>query len=263
MSITTLMVATASGAALGSAAGSAFTRWPIGATVSSPARSRCEGCHATVPVRDLIPVMSWVLLRGRCRSCGTAIDGRLVLLEGASAVAAMGVVHVHGMNPRAALLLIGAVAVMLATMTDLADRTIPDRLTYPLAVVAVAGMVLLSEGAARRWIVVGCALGIPLMIELTNRAAVIVGWRRSVGGGDVKLLIGLLALSFVSRWGPARLLVLALLLGGIHAAGGLLLGRLRLGDRVPFAPAIAIAFLGVVATPEATFPMSNLMEVLT
>jgi len=263
MTITTLMVATASGAVLGSAAGSALTRWPIGATVSSPARSRCEGCDATVPARDLIPVVSWLLLRGRCRSCGVSIDGRLPLLEGTSAIAAMGVVQVHGMDLRAGLLLVGAVAVLLATMTDLADRTIPDRLTYPLAVVAIAGMVLLSEGAVRRWIVVGCALGIPLMIELTNRAAVTVGWRRGVGGGDVKLLIGLLALSFVSLWGPARLLVLALLLGGIHAAGGLLLGRLRLGDRVPFAPAIAIAFLGVVLTPEAAFPFSNLMEVFT
>jgi len=262
MTMPTLMVATATGAVLGSAAGSALVRWPSGGSLLAPPRSRCVGCSGTVSVRDLLPVVSWLVLRGRCRSCSAGIDGRLPLLEAASAVAAMGVVHVHGVGARSGLLVLGAVAVLLATFTDLEARRIPDRLTYPLALVAVPGMVLLAGDTPQRWVVVGWALCLPLLIGSAARASVALGYRRPIGGGDVKLLVGLLALSLTSSSGPIRLLVLAVMLGGVHAAGGLMLGRLRIGDRVPFAPAIALAFLTVVLSPDAPFPLGPFSEVL-
>jgi prepilin signal peptidase PulO-like enzyme (type II secretory pathway) len=261
MTLPTLMVASVTGAVLGSAAGSALIRWPTGGSVLSPARSRCATCGRTVRAHDLIPVVSWLLLRGRCRSCGRAIDARLPLLEGASAAAAMGVVQVHGLDARSGLLVLGVVAVLLASLTDLEERIIPDRITLPLAVVAVPGMLILADGTDQRWIVIGSALGIPLILESVARASVALGARRAIGGGDVKLLIGLLALSVSSSWGPSRLITLALLYGGVHAAGGLLLGRLRLGDRVPFAPAISLAFLTVVLLPRAAFPLPGLVAI--
>jgi len=262
MMIPTLMVATASGAVLGSAAGSALVRWPQGGSVASPRRSRCAACGAVVQARDLIPVVSWLLLLGRCRRCGASIDGRLPLLETASAIAAMSVVHVHGVGLRAALLVVGAVAALLAVLTDLESLTIPDRLTWPLVAIALPGMLALSDGPSQRSAILGWAVALPVLVESAARSCVRLGWRRPIGGGDVKLLAGLLALADVATAGPPRLLALALVLGGVHAAGGLLLGRLRLGQRLPFAPAIAAAFLTVVLSPGATFPVTHLLEVL-
>jgi leader peptidase (prepilin peptidase)/N-methyltransferase len=248
------MSVTASGAALGSAAGCALARWPHGGSLLTPRRSCCSECGTAVRARDLIPVVSWLLLRGRCRACSATIDVRLPLLEFASAVAATSVVLVHGPSPIAGLLVIGAVAVLLASLTDIEDRTVPDRLTLPLAAVALPGMIgLVSDPGGRERVLLWAVL-VPAVIEAVARLAVALGRQRPVGGGDVKLLVGLLALSIAVPSGPHRLMLLSIVLGGVHATVGLLLGRLRRGDRMPFAPAIALAFLTVVLLPDAPLP---------
>jgi len=262
MFVPTLMVATASGAALGSAAGSALARWPHGGTILSPRRSRCSACGVVVRARDLVPIVSWLLLLGRCRQCGAGIDGRLPLLELASAVAAMSVVHVHGVGLQAVLLVLGAVAVLLALLTDLEDRTIPDRLTLPLAAMSVTAMLVLSDSPPERLAVFGWAVALPALVELAVRHFNRRGWRRPIGGGDVKLFSGLFALSLVAPWGPPRLLALSFIFGGVHAAAGILLGRLRRGQRLPFAPSIAIAFLIVVLFPGSMIPLTHLQAIL-
>jgi len=262
MGASVLMMAGASGAVLGSAAGSALSRWPRGHSVVSPPRSSCDGCKAALRARDLIPIVSWLILRGRCARCSASIDARLPVLEMASGAAAVGVVLVHGLGPLAWFLVCGAVVVLLATLTDLEDGTIPDRLTLPFSGVAVPAMVLLAEGADARWSVVAWAAGVPAAIEVVARLAVARGGRRPVGGGDVKLLVGLLALASAAAHGPVRLLVIACCMGGIHSLCGLLLGRLRLSDRLPFAPSIAVAFLAVVLLPATSYPLTSLLEVM-
>ncbi len=257
-----IMAATASGAVLGSAAGSALSRWPEGGSVARPTRSRCAGCGATVGARDLVPIVSWLALRGRCRRCGVSIDVRLVLLESASAVAVTAVTLVHGPSAFSGLLALGCVAVLLATLTDLERRTIPDRLTLPLAMLSVPAMVLLASSRGARLEVLAWAVLLPLLLEGAARLTASSGGRRLIGGGDVKLLIGLLALSAGVTSGPARLLTLAFVLGGIHATVGLLSGAVHRGDRLPFAPSIAVAFLMVVLRPHTLMPIGGILEVL-
>ena len=257
-----LMVATASGAALGSAAGSALMRWPDGGSVVRPARSQCFGCGEVIKARDLVPIVSWLMLRGRCRGCAGRIDARLPLLEVASALAVTAVVLVHGLRPLSGLLALGVVAVLLAVLTDLERRTIPDRLTLPLAAVCIPGMIVLAGTSQLRWGVIGWAVALPLSIEGSARLSVALGARRPIGGGDVKLLVGLLALGCGVALGPLRLIVLSLTLGGCHAAAGLLSGTIQRGDRLPFAPSIALAFLIVVLLPDSTLPLGGAMEVL-
>jgi leader peptidase (prepilin peptidase)/N-methyltransferase len=257
-----VMLASASGAALGSAAGSALMRWPAGHSVLRPSRSRCAACGQEVAVRDLVPVVSWLVLRGRCRACGVRIDGRLPLLEASSAVAVVAVALVHGLTAYSALLALGAVAVLLATLTDLEGRTIPDRLTLPLALVCVPAMLLLASTPEARWSVLAWGLLLPTIIEGSARGAASRGRPRPLGGGDVKLLVGLLALTSGVTAGPARLLASAVLVGGAHAGAGLLIGVVRRGDRVPFAPSIAAAFLLVVLLPDTLMPLSRIMEAL-
>jgi len=258
MSFMRFAVAAASGAALGSAAGAALARWPNDGSLRAPLRSRCSGCGTALRARDLVPIISWLMLRGRCRTCGAAIDARLPLLEGLSAAAVVAVVLVHGGTASAGFLSVGVVAALLAGFSDLDNGAIPNRLTYPLAAFALAGALVLASGAGPRATIVAWSLGLPLLMEAMCRLAVATGRRRPIGGGDVKLLIGLLALALVAPQGPQRLLASSFLFGGIHAGVGLVRGRITLGGRIPFAPSIGVAFLTVVLLPDSQFPVPRI-----
>jgi len=258
MTVTSLLVATASGAALGSAAGVALTRWPLGERIGRPARSHCEKCGDRIAARDLVPILSWVVLRGRCRSCGWPIDVRLLVLEVSAALLVLGVVLVHGTGPVTVLLAIGVVGVLLAAFTDVADRIVPDRLTIPLAAIGLVGMLVLARDPGARSSVIGWGLGVPVLLEGVARVVIALGRPRPIGGGDVKLFAGLLALSLNSASGPQRLITLSLFLGGVHAVIGLVSGRLQFGDRVPFAPFMALGFVLVVLTPDGPMLLDGL-----
>ncbi len=236
------------GSAAGSAAGAALQRWPDGDDLSSPRRSRCDACSRTLRARELVPVLSWLLQRGRCRSCGARIDARLPVLEAASAAVAAGSVHVHG-GARGVALAVGAVAVLLATFTDLEHLRIPDRLTVPLAAFGLAGATLLSGGVGEVRTAVGWALGVPVLLVAVTLACRRGGLPDPIGGGDVKLLVGVLALASLVPGGPAAVLGLAILSAGWFAVFGLALGRITRGHRMPFAPSIAGGYLVVVLLP--------------
>jgi len=240
-----------SGAVMGSAAGVALGRWPGGDTLGRPRRSRCSSCRVVLRGRDLIPVVSWLLLHGRLRACSSSIDGRLPVLEVASAGGVALAAHVHGVSPQSGLLAIGVVAVLLATLTDLERMRIPDRLTLPLGAVALAGMSVLADDAAARRSVLVWAIGLPFALHIVSRGIEHFVAARPLGGGDVKLLVGVLALATAIDGGPAAVLVLAVGAAGVVAAVGLAAGRLRRGDRIPFAPAIAGGYLTVVLVPAA------------
>jgi leader peptidase (prepilin peptidase) / N-methyltransferase len=149
------------------------------------------------------------------------------------------------------LLVIGLVAVLLATFTDLEAMIVPDRLSLPVAAVALAGMMFLAEdGGALRSLAVW-AIGLPAALHLVGVAALRLGLRRPIGGGDVKLLVGVLALTSAVAGGPGAVMAIAVLSAGCIATLGLVTGRLQRGDRLPFAPAIALGFAVVVLAPDA------------
>lgn len=249
------------GAVMGSAAGAALHRWPSGATLRDPRRSHCATCGATLVARDLIPVLSWLVLRGRCRCCSGRIDGRFPLLEAASGVGVALVLQVHGFNARSVMLSVGVVAVLLATLTDLDGLIVPDRLTLPLGVVAVIGMSLPGVGAQvgptpglLAW-----GIGVPLALHLVSRLTQRLASIRPIGGGDVKLLVGVLALATAVEDGPNAVLALSVLGAAGVATVGLVAGRLHRRDRIPFAPAIAGGYLTVVLVPTVATPVTVLI----
>lgn len=235
------------GALAGSAAGAALGRWPQGETLARPARSRCTACGTLLRARHLVPVVSWLALRGRCATCGAPIDARLPLLEASSALLVVAAVRVHGVGASAVLLAVGGVALLLAAMSDLERLRIPDRLTFPLAAVGLVGLVLLRPEAAPAGLL--WALGVPATMHAAGALAERSGLRRPVGRGDTKLLVGVLALAGLVDGGPATVLVLTVLAGGVASAVGLATGRLRSGDVIPLAPAVALAYLLVVLVP--------------
>lgn len=118
--------------ALGSFLNVVVARVPEGRSIVRP-RSACGSCGAAIRWRDNIPLLSWLLLRGRCRHCGVRIPARYPLVEVSTAVLVVACVAAFGLTPYAALAA-GFCAVLVAVSAIDADRgTIPDRIVLPSA----------------------------------------------------------------------------------------------------------------------------------
>jgi leader peptidase (prepilin peptidase)/N-methyltransferase len=220
-------------------------RVPLGRSVIRP-RSACPACGHEVRAGDNVPVLSWLLLRGRCRDCGTAISVRYPLVETATAAAFAGLALLVG----AAWVLPGywwaAGAAIALTLTDLDCRRIPDRILVPGIVGAgvLLGLGSILEGdlwAVGRSLAGGAAyFGLLLLVALAARGG--------FGFGDVKLgfLLGLV----LAHRSWAALLVgafAAFALGGLVAVGLLAARRVRRKDAIPFGPVmVAGAALALV-----------------
>ena len=234
---------------LGLAAGSFLTvlihRLPAGESVARP-RSRCPGCGAEIGGRDNVPVVSWVLLRGRCRQCGMGISAVYPLTELATAALFVATALLYR-NPWRAAMLCAFLALMPAvTVIDARHRIIPNRLTYP-ALIGFPVFVLIA------W-----ALGAPLdplraglgFAAYGGGLLVVALVSRGMGMGDVKLagvigvVLGSLGLRFVAVAAGA-----AIVLGGVGGLLALLLGRSR-KDAIPFGPYMAVGAMVAVLAGE-------------
>jgi leader peptidase (prepilin peptidase) / N-methyltransferase len=219
-------------------------RVPAGESVVRP-RSRCLSCGTPIANRDNVPVVGWVLLRGRCRSCGARISLLYPGLELTTALLIAGAFFVY-----ASLWIAVAVAALLALMPaiaviDIQHRIIPNRLMYPalvafpiyLVVAAIAGA---PVDLAR--MLIGFALygGVLFVVAAVSRG---------MGMGDVKLaallgaLFGALGLRYVGVAAGS-----AIVLGGVGGLVALAIGRGR-KSAIPFGPylaagAVAAAFWG-------------------
>lgn len=214
-------------------------RVPLGESVVSPP-SACPGCATAIRPRDNIPVVSWLLLRGRCRDCGEGISARYpaVELAGGLLFAAMAV----RFGPDWALpgFWLFAWALLCISLIDAATRRIPNAISYPLApalLVLLGGAALLNgePGWALRALLGGlAAFGALLLLALISP--------RGMGMGDVKLAASLgVALGYLG-WGQ----VVVGVFGGFFLGGivSILLLSLRLRtrkDMLPFGPYLAVA----------------------
>ncbi|GAA1035764.1 A24 family peptidase [Virgisporangium ochraceum] len=228
------------GAALGSFLDALVWRLHTGGDVVR-GRSRCETCGSRLGVRDLVPVVSWIVLCGRCRHCGAPVGAWAPVVEAGLAVA-FAVSFLRFTDGTAALVLWLGYLVALAGLAvyDARWGRLPDRVVLPLVAVA------LVEAVVRQRDPTGTALGVALlgglhaMLHLASRG-------RWVGLGDAKL--GVFA-GIVLGW-PGALLALAVatVLGAVVALVGLASGRLARGSRLAFGPflAVGVATAGVWA----------------
>lgn len=223
-------------------------RVPRGESVVAPP-SHCPSCGHPVRVRDNVPVVSWLLLRGRCRDCGAAISSRYPLVELLTA-ALFALVAAHfGADPALpAYLYLGALGVALA-LIDLEVRRLPNALVLPsypvvLLLLGAAAAVERDAGSIARAVAGGAALfGLYFLLALAYPAG--------MGFGDVKLA-GLLGLGL--GWlGWDSLVVGAFagfLLGGLVGAALIAVRQAGRKTAIPFGPFMLLgALLGVVAGP--------------
>lgn len=195
-------------------------------------RSHCPACGAQIAAYDNVPVISWLLLRGRARCCGTAISPRYPLTElAAGALYATTVTVLWGDEGEIALGLAFATMLLAITLTDLERRIIPNKI---LLVGAIAGLALAAAtdpgSLLERTIAVAAAGGLLFAIALA--------YPRGMGMGDVKLA-AVMGLYLGRSVAPALLIAFA-----AGAFFGLALIALRGAaarkQAVPFGPFLAL-----------------------
>jgi leader peptidase (prepilin peptidase) / N-methyltransferase len=249
-------VATLFGLALGSFANVPIHRWPRHQTVTEPKRSACPTCGTLIAAGDNVPVISWLLLRGRCRSCEAAISPRYLAVEVLTGAMFAGVAWVWWETP--ALLvtfLIFTWSMVVATAIDLEHRIIPNRLTYRLPFVllvplTVHALVLSDDGwlELRRGLI--AAVAIPAGMFLLSELFRLLRGQVGMGMGDVKLAasIGLV----VGYLGGLQLVAFAYgtIISAVVVAFSLIaLGRAKLASRIPFGPYLATGAMLTVLFP--------------
>ncbi|MDR7484262.1 MAG: prepilin peptidase [Armatimonadota bacterium] len=239
MSAVTLLVMAAFGAVVGSFANVVIHRVPRRQSVVVPG-SRCPRCGAPIRAADNIPLISFVLLRGRCRTCGGKISPRYPVVEALMAALAVAVYlrfpQPLGLSPFPWTLVSGwtfAFLLLAITFIDLDHQIIPHRLTWPgigLGLVLAAG-----QGRVVAALLAGLA-GAALILAIIL-ASVLIMKQEGMGLGDAWLAA---LMGVYLGWPQVGVaLLLAIYLGGL---AGLVLWALRIRGRrdpIPFGPALA------------------------
>src|SRR5688572_5539132 len=115
------------GAAIGSFLNVVAYRVPRGESIVRP-RSRCPGCETEIRARDNVPVLSWLLLRARCRGCGARIPARYPLVEALTAAVFVAVILVRDAGIELLLSLPFAALLIAVAAIDLEHRIVPNKL---------------------------------------------------------------------------------------------------------------------------------------
>jgi leader peptidase (prepilin peptidase) / N-methyltransferase len=207
-------------------------RLPRGASLVKP-RSACPQCGTPVRPYDNIPVLSWLLLRGRCRDCSAPISGRYPLVEAGTGVLWLAVVAVHHTDTTAmALGLILVTLLVPIALIDAETQTIPNSITYPGALVLLtAGLALDPAGEPER-VIAALAGGLFFF-------CVVFAYPRGMGLGDAKLVF-VMGLALGRDLAPA--ILVGLLAGSI--VGAAIIARVGVQQgrktKVPFGPFLAL-----------------------
>jgi leader peptidase (prepilin peptidase)/N-methyltransferase len=205
--------------------------------------SRCPACGHPVRPYDNVPVVSWLILRGRCRDCGASISARYPLVELLTAALFAAVVIDSGADRHVWLGLALVCVLVPVAFIDLDHRIIPNAIVLPGAVAAVAIVAATEPGKLPEHLIAGAAAAAFFLIA-------VLAYPRGMGMGDVKLA-GVLGLYLGRAVGPA--ILVALLSGTL--VGAVIIARkgAREGRKtaVPFGPFLALGGLvGLFAGPD-------------
>jgi leader peptidase (prepilin peptidase)/N-methyltransferase len=234
------------GATLGSFLNVVVFRLPRHESLVAP-RSRCPSCGTPVRPIDNVPVLSWLLLRGRCRNCKTGISPRYPAVEAGTAALLIAVVLTQQTT---AEIVLGAALILLlvpCALIDLDHKIIPNVLTGPGAIVAIVlGTALDPSGEPERLIAGAAAGGFLLLAALA--------YPRGMGMGDVKLA-GVMGLFL----GAAVVSAMVIAFVTAVAVGAVIMGRRGVAEGrktgIPFGPFLALG--GITAVFVGT-PLLNL-----
>ncbi|MEE8471055.1 MAG: prepilin peptidase [Dehalococcoidia bacterium] len=236
MSVINLIFFGLLGLAVGSFLNLCIDRLPRKQSIASPP-SHCDSCSQGLRPLDLVPVLSYVWLRGRCRYCGARVPARNVIVEIAAGIIFVFFAWYYGLGLQLGIALVYVSAFLIIFVVDLEHLIIPNRVVYPVMIAALvfsgfwAGFEGYWPGIGIITALLGGAVGLFLML------LPFLMFQEGLGMGDVKLagLIGLIC--------GFPLVLIALMLGILY--GGLVAILLLLfrvkgrKDAIPFGPFLA------------------------
>jgi len=234
------------GLLLGSFANVVILRLPKGESVVKP-RSHCPGCKKMVVWYDNIPVVSWLILRARCRSCGIKISWRYPLVELITATVFALIVATYGVSWTTLEYLIFAWSLVVVSFIDIDHFILPDVFTLSGILIGLAGALLNSERGF--WPSLGGVLLGGGFLWLIAYLYLLVRREEGMGGGDIKLLAWMGA---VLGWTAVPfIIIVASILGSI--LGLMLTFRSKAGLKsvIPFGPYLAFAAILYILSGEA------------
>lgn len=239
-----VLLATLFGCAIGSFLNVVAWRVPRGESVVSPP-SACPNCGHAIRPWDNVPVLSWLLLRGRCRDCRAPISPRYPIVEATTGIAFGVTTLLAGLTWRLpALLYLVALALVLAII-DVSHHRLPDQIVLPAYPTTLALLALASanpDGPADWASFTRALLGGVILLGLYFGLVLI--YPAGMGLGDVKLA-GVLGM-YLGWFGWGSLVVGgfgAFLLGGLFGIALMAAGKARRSTAVPFGPWMLAATL--------------------
>lgn len=221
-------------------------RLPLGVSTVLP-RSRCPGCNAPIRARDNVPVFSFLLLHGRCRSCGAEISWRYPLVETATALLFVGCLFRFGLTLEALVAVVFCCLMLVLALIDYDHMILPDRITLPGIVLGIAvqpwihGVGLVSS-------IVGALLGAGILLAVWG-TWYLVRKEEGMGLGDVKMLA--LIGAFLGWKGVLVSLFSAALAGSIVGLALMRWGSLEMKSKLPFGTFLALGGLLALFAGEA------------
>jgi leader peptidase (prepilin peptidase)/N-methyltransferase len=233
--------ALAPGLALGSFLNVVAARVPRKQSIIRPA-SACMHCSTPIAWYDNVPLVSYAVLRGRCRSCGERIGLLYPAVEVTAAVLVAGCVLAFGITAQAAVAAFFCAVLVAISAVDLEHRIVPDRIVLPATVVVLAAQTALEPSL--EWPL--AALGASLFLFLA-----VLAYPAGMGMGDVKL-----ALLMGAALGKSVLVALMLGMFAALVPGIYLLARHGSAGRkmaIPFAPFLALGSVVALFAGEQLF----------
>jgi leader peptidase (prepilin peptidase)/N-methyltransferase len=236
-----LVVALLGGLIVGSFLNVVAYRLPLGESLVLPA-SHCPSCDVPIKPYDNVPVLGWLLLRGHCRACRTPISARYPLVEALTGALAVTTVLVKHSAADITLGLVLVAVLVPVALIDFDRRIIPNKITLPAAILAVAIGLALAPSKVPEQLIAGAAAGGFLLVFA-------IAYPQGMGMGDVKLaaVLGLFL---------GRSVAVAVLVGVFTGAlcGAVVMARLGVArgrkTAVPFGPFLALGgIVGLFAGP--------------
>lgn len=236
-----ILLVTFFGLVLGSFASAVSWRVPRGlswiASGGKAAQSACPACGNRLSWRDLVPLFSWIFLRGRCRHCGVAVGWRYPLIELATMAGCIAAYVVYGWSLPGGILMLAMPFLVAMIAIDLEHMILPDQINIILAVLGLAfafatGAVPGALAGAAVYGGVALALG-RVMCRVLKKDA--------LGMGDVKFF------AVAGLWLGLAAFPVFLILSGLCGVGLGLVFRIWKGEALfPFGPALVFALLVAV-----------------
>ncbi len=235
------IVAFVFGTVVGSFLNVCIYRLPRGLSIVRPG-SKCPHCGEPIRAYDNIPVLSYILLRGRCRKCKGRISLRYPLVEALNGALYALLMWRFGLTPEAIIFMLFCSAAVVITFIDLDFQIIPDVITLPGTVLALVTGSLVLPDVFDRTIplgpvnsIIGAALGFGLFYFIA------VVSKGGMGGGDIKMMA---MVGAVVGWkGVLLTTFVASLVGSVVGIGLMVFKGAARKAKVPFGPFLALGFV--------------------